>query len=156
MAHVLKHLLFSIFTFTVGGYFFYKGASMPKTASLFPNIVTGLVFLLSGAMVAKSLKEAREGSGKPAETDVSKQKLIVSRVILFTISIAMYIYLIPRIGYFIATPLFMTVTYLYLRAVGIIKALFISLCFSLFIYLLFVWFLKLPIPLGILEPLFEV
>lgn len=156
MVYVLKHLLFAIFTFLIGGYFFYKGASMPSSASLFPNIVAGLVFLLSGTMVARSLTEARHGRVKPAETEGGQQKLIVSRVILFTASIALYIYLIPRIGYFVATPLFMTVTYLYLRAVGLVKALLISLGFSIFIYFLFVWFLKLPIPMGILEPLFEV
>jgi len=156
LAYVLKHLLFAIFTFIIGGYFFYKGASMPSSASLFPNIVAGLVFLLSGAMVVRSLKEVRDGKGVPDKQEGAQQKPIISRVIFFTVSIALYIYLIPGIGYFIATPLFMTVAYLYLRAAGIMKAMIISLCFSLFIYFLFVWFLKLPIPLGILEPFFEV
>ena len=156
MVYVMKHLLFAMFTFLIGGYFFYKGASMPSSASLFPNIVAGLVFLLSGAMVVRSFTESRNGRVKPVETEEGQPKLIVSRVIFFTVSIAVYIYFIPRIGYFIATPLFMTVTYLYLRAVGLMKALLISLGFSLFIYFLFVWFLKLPIPMGILEPFFEV
>ena len=156
MGHVLKHSLFAVFTFILGGYFFFKGNSMPSSAALFPQLVAGLVFLFSGAMVFKSLKEAKNGAGEPAPQSCDEQKIHVPRVILFTALIALYIFLIPRIGYFVATPLFMVVTYMFLRAIGFFRAILVSLGFPVFIYVLFVWFLKLPIPMGLLERFFEV
>jgi putative tricarboxylic transport membrane protein len=156
LEHVLKHSLFAAFTVTIGAYFYFKGSTMPSSAALFPQIVAGLIFLLSGAMVLQSVRDVKNGTGEPAGDTSARQKVHVPRVILFTLSIAVYIYLIPRIGYFIATPLFMVVSYLYLKAAGFVRAILISLGFSVFIYFLFVWFLKLPIPMGLLERFFEV
>jgi hypothetical protein len=156
LGHVLKHGLFAVFTFILAGYFFFKGYSMPSSAALFPQLVAGLVFLLSGAMVFQSLREAKNRSGEPASGAAVEQKIHVPRVILFTALIALYIFLIPRIGYFVATPLFMVVMYMFLRAIGFFRAILISLGFSVFIYFLFIWFLKLPIPMGLLERFFEV
>jgi len=106
--------------------------------------------------VLQSVRDVKNGTGEPAGDTSAQQKIHVPRVILYTLSIAVYIYLIPRIGYFIATPLFMVVSYLYLKAAGFVRAMLISLGFSVFIYFLFVWFLKLPIPMGLLERFFEV
>ena len=78
-------------------------------------------------------------------------KINVQHVVVFVAAIAVYIYLIPILGYFIATPLYMVVMYAYLKAIGLLKSIIISVCFSAFIYALFVWFLKLPIPVGFLE-----
>ncbi len=129
---------------------------MPSSAALFPHLVAGLVFFFSGAMVFKSLNEAKTGQENPHPNLAMNKKIHVPRVILFTALIALYIFLIPRIGYFVATPLFMVVTYMFLRAIGFFRAILVSLGFSVFIYVLFVWFLKLPIPWGLLERFIEV
>ncbi len=56
-------------------------------------------------------------------------------------------------GYFPATALFMMLSFLLLRAAGFVKSLLITALFCGFIYALFVSFLKLPVPLGLLESL---
>ena len=153
MNYILKHVLFALFTCGLAGYFFFKASSMPRSASLFPQIVAGLIFLLSAAMVFKAAHDVRGSGGEDAGAPAGK--IHVARVVVFVALTAAYIFLIPRIGYFVVTPLFMLVMYTFLRALGIFKALVISVGFSVFIYFLFIWFLKLPIPMGLLEALFE-
>lgn len=151
MGHVLQHCLFALFTISLGGYFFIASLRMPRTASLFPKIIAALVIGLSLAMIAQAVSALRKK--KPTQEEIPTSKLEIARVAVAVALIATYIYLIPRIGYFVATPLFMVVSYAYLRAMSIRKAALVSLGFCVFIYLLFVWFLKLPIPMGYLEPL---
>jgi hypothetical protein len=47
----------------------------------------------------------------------------------------------------------MILGYVFLRAMGLVRAILVGVGFSIFIYFLFVWFLKLPIPMGCLESL---
>ena len=150
MGYALQHCLFAFFTLALGTYFFIAGSAMPRTASLFPKIMALLVVGLSLAMVVQAFSAARKQAKAP---EAPSPKLHILRTTVYIVLIAAYIFLIPRLGYFIATPLFMMVSYLYLRATGFLKALLISLGFCIFIYLLFVWFLKLPIPMGYLETL---
>lgn len=144
MSYFTKHLLFAAFTISVGLFFFISAQSMPSAASLFPQIISVLIFILSVLMVLN----ARSGSPETKSEPVS-----VKRVVIYAVLIAVYIGTTNYIGYFITTPLFMIISYLYLKAAGFFKALLISVAFSIFIYLLFVKFLNLPVPLGLLEPL---
>ncbi len=153
MGYLLKHSLFAVFTVGLGLYFFIKAFSMPSTAAHFPTIIAGLVFLLSASMVVEALRKVRRGGEAPGTTG-TEGKIQFTRVVTYVVLIAAYIFLIPRIGYFVVTPIFMILTYSYLRALGTFKVLLVSIGFSIFIYFLFVWFLKLPIPMGLLEPFF--
>jgi hypothetical protein len=91
----------------------------------------------------------RQTEGGEAET--SEGKIVAGRVAWYVCLMALYIFLISRVGYFIVTPLFMTISYMLLKAAGFVKAAAISVGFAIFIYALFVVFLKLPIPLGLME-----
>ena len=144
MSYFAKHLLFATFTISVGLFFFISAQSMPSAASLFPQIISILIFILSALMVYSSTK---------AVPGTKKAPVNVKRVVIYAALIAVYIAATDYVGYFITTPLFMIVSYLYLKATGFFKAFLISAAFSFFIYLLFVIFLNLPVPLGLLEPL---
>jgi hypothetical protein len=71
-----------------------------------------------------------------------------TRAVVFALLIFGYIVTIKPLGYFIVTPFFVIISYLYLKATKIRNILLIALGFTAFVYLLFVVFLKLPIPLG--------
>ncbi len=154
MGYLVQHVLFAVFTVGLGLYFFIKAFFMPSTAAHFPTIIASLVFILTASMVVEALRKVRRGSGVPI-SKAPEEKILVPRVVSYVALTAVYIFLIPRIGYFVATPIFMIISYSYLRALGTFKILLVSICFSIFIYFLFVWFLKLPIPMGLLEPFFE-
>ena len=154
LGYVLRHILFATFTIGLGGFFFLSASSMPTSASLFPKLVAVIVLLLSGSMIVQAFAKARN-SGTPEHAEEQEQPLHVVRVVVYVVLMVAYIFFIPRIGYFIATPLFMLLSYGWLRALGIARAFLLSIAFSVFIYALFVWFLKLPIPMGVLESLLE-
>jgi hypothetical protein len=102
----------------------------------------------------------RTARSREAKTDAEavglerEEKVIVGRVIWYVVMMALYIYFISSVGYFIVTPIFMLICYVLLKATSIPKAIAISAGFAIFIYFLFVSFLKLPIPLGLMESLF--
>lgn len=151
MSRTVKHYLFTLFSLGLSSFFFVASRSMPTSATLFPELMAGLIAVLSIAMAVNAYKESK--LTEEIDSKEENKKVDVVRVTVFLGLIALYVWLIPQVGYFIMTPLFMVVAYLYLRALGFFKAVFISLIFSAFIYGLFVKFLNLPIPMGWLEQL---
>ena len=145
MSYFMKHLLFSIFSFAFALFFYVEANSMVASARLFPQIVAVLVFVLSIVMAFNAWRAA------PPEA--SGTKINVKRLVTYALMLAVYIFTTEKVGYFITTPIFMIVSYLYLKAAGLVKAVLITAAFMVFVYLLFVQFLNLPVPLGLLEPL---
>jgi hypothetical protein len=140
------HYLFAAFTLGVSVFFFYSSGTLPRSAALLPKIVASLVAVFSVSMAVQAYKAgAAEKSGSPG------QKINVVRALCFAVMIGVYIYLIPVVGFFVMTPLYIFLVYMYLKAVKAWIALVISVVFSGFIYALFVSFLKLPVPLGLME-----
>jgi hypothetical protein len=154
VGYIVKHVLFAGFSLLLGAFFFIQASAMPTQAALFPKIIAAMVALLSVLMILSAVKEVRtmEKSVNVNEEQTEEEKINVLRVVVFMTLVIAYVYLIPKAGYFVMTPLFMLATYGYLRAMGPVKAVIISLVFSAFIYGLFVCFLNLPIPMGYLEP----
>lgn len=149
MGSVFKHYLFSAFAMMLAIFFFVEANDMPRQAALFPKLISGLVAVFSVLMAVNAYRDAKRAPVE--EANYGEGRVNVPRVVVFVGLVAAYIYLIPRVGYFIMTPLFILGTYIYLKAISPIKALVISLGFTAFIYGLFVSFLKLPIPMGFLE-----
>ena len=145
MSYFMQHVLFALFSFGVGLFFFFTAQSMPASARLFPQSVAALIFLLSFVMAFNARRSAPP-SGE-------KARINAVRVVTYSLMIAAYIAVTEKAGYFVTTPLFMIISYIYLRAAGLLKAILIAALFCGFIYLLFVRFLNLPVPLGLLEPL---
>ena len=73
------------------------------------------------------------------------------RAFVFTALIALYIFLLDKIGYFIVTPLFILIANYYLKSMSLKNSAIIAVLFSGFVYALFVVFLKIPIPMGLLK-----
>lgn len=149
MGYLRKHILFAIVPLIISAYFFGASMQMPHDAALLPQILAVLVAIFSVTMIFNAKKDAPQKDKESAENPPAK--INIQHVVVFVVAIAAYIYLIPVLGYFIATPLYMVMLYAYLKAIGLVKSIIISVCFSAFIYALFVWFLKLPIPVGYLE-----
>ena len=145
MSYFMKPLLFSVFAFAFALFFYVEASSMSASAGMFPKIVAGLVFILSVVMAFNAWRSA------PAEEN--RVKINVKRLVIYAAMLAVYIFTTETVGYFITTPVFMIVSYLFLKAAGFVKAVLITAAFMVFVYLLFVQFLNLPVPLGLLEPL---
>lgn len=142
--------------------FYYKTINMSESAAFLPRILIGLIILLSlGMMYEGYYKEKKNMKAKRriderSEEDEDKSEeetgvINIPRAIIFTVMIALYILLLKPVGYFVMTPIYIVSTYLFLKATKIKKMLFIAVGFTAFVYVVFVAFLKIPIPMGILQ-----
>lgn len=77
------------------------------------------------------------------------QKENLSRVVLLTIALGLYIFLTDIIGYTISTFLFLFTTILILKRYSIIKVLFSAALFTFILYGIFKLWLETPLPTGL-------
>ena len=141
--------------------FLNKAVKLPKTAGYLPKILIALVILLSILMVIEThfkeknnVKQKRridERSEEDEDSDDDKTPIDYKKAFLFGLMIAIYIFAMKPVGYFIVTPAFVIIAYRYLKSTSWKNTIIISVGFTLFVYLLFVLFLKLPVPMGILQ-----
>jgi uncharacterized membrane protein YidH (DUF202 family) len=123
--------------------FYYESLDLPKVAYQLPRRLTYLITILAIALIIESFYKYYQ------KTQEEQQgKIQLTRTVLFAGSIALYIFTIDLLGYFITTPLFIFGTMYFLKSTKVRNILLISVGFTLFVYLLFVRFLNLPIPLG--------
>ncbi len=147
----------AVFFCAVAGIFFIDTLDMVQAANELPRLLMILVVALSIGMVfesfTKSRKEALEGnaSNEGAVERPAFDKAGFVRLVLFVVFIAVYVLLLKPVGYFIVTPLFIVGAFLLLEATSLVVSILTSIGFSVFVYLLFVLFLHLPVPMGILS-----
>jgi putative tricarboxylic transport membrane protein len=117
---------------------FYEGWRYPADSRLFPLGL--LAFLMIGAIVM-IVRPAPASKGERGEP---------KKVLLTTLLCVAYVALVEVLGFYVATALFMAV---FMAMMGLRKpVIYIAAIVgvNLGIYLLFVWQLKVPVPIGIL------
>lgn len=117
---------------------FYEGWRYPAESRLFPLGL--LTFLMIGAIVM-IVRPAQASKGERGEP---------KKILLTTLLCIAYVALVEILGFFVSTVLFMTV---FMAMLGLRKPLIYIAAIvgvNLGLYLLFVWQLKVPIPIGIL------
>ena len=134
---------------------------LPRTAGFLPKILGVLVILLSILMVIEeyykeknAIKAKRRIDERSEEDDDPEENLVgidYKKAFIFGALIAAYIFTMKPIGYFIVTPLFIIIAYRYLKSTSWRNTILLSIGFTLFVYGLFVVFLKLPVPMGLLR-----
>ncbi len=133
---------------------------MSKAAYQLPRLVIILVVALLGMMIVERFflirKTARIEEPAPATEPIAETPEIPdgvvspARIAVFVVLLIAYVTTIKPLGYFIATPLFLVGIMAYLRATSLPRILLIAVCFTAFVYFLFVLFLNLPVPMGLL------
>ena len=150
MSRVQQEITFAVLVIALGIAFFYGTINMPPTAALFPRILAGMLIALAVLMLLQTGHRARARGEEEEKTPVNTTRLVV----FFALCVG-YVGSVDFLGYFFATPLFIIITYTYLRSLSFAKSVVCAALFSGFIYVLFVWFLHLPVPLGLLEKFLE-
>ncbi len=133
--------------------FITQSRKLTDSAAMLPMLLAWIIILLAGLMLLEAWREHRRAllSGKkPVVSPVN-----VPRVTIYLGMIVLYVVLVEPLGYFIATPVYIVVSYMFLRALGLLWSLAVALGFSALVYGLFVTILHLPVPLGLLEKLME-
>jgi len=117
---------------------FYEGWGYPPDSRMFPLGL--LTFLMIGAIVL-IVRSARASGGEEGNP---------KRVLQTTLLCLAYVVLVEVVGYFVSTALFMA---FFMAMMGIRKPLVYVAAIAgvnLGLYLLFVWQLKVPVPIGML------
>jgi putative tricarboxylic transport membrane protein len=148
MNDLVKYGIASILVSILAAIFYYYTLALPKAAYQLPRILIAVIVLLAIGMFLEAYRKyRREATGKEKKEDADKE-VNYKRATVFTLMIFAYILAIDPLGYFIVTPVFLIGILYYLKAIPMRYILIITVLFTVFVYLLFVKFLHLPIPLG--------
>lgn len=149
-----RDIILSIIIMLISVYVYFTGREFTKGAEVFPIFLSGAIFLLSTILLIKSVVnlqrqsvQTAEETGHEGEEKTLKGKLLPYIVFLM---IVVYVLLIPVIGFFTISTLFIIAILILL---GVRKVLYYILTLLILIggiYFLFVVQLKIPIPRGFL------
>ena len=167
MTVVLKHSIASTLVLALCVIFFLESLNYPESAARLPQILIIILAFLAILMLIESIVKYRksdtstvieeknklisklEGAHDEVNVVAKHEPIKVKRVLIFGTMIALYIFLLELLGYFILTPLFTFTALMYLKATNVVTAILLAVGFTVIIYVLFSIFLYVPIPLGI-------
>jgi len=165
MKKLIPYILFAAAVDAMAIVFLVDTTHMPRAAYQMPRIFIGLILLLSVLMVVEQavlMRKSGSGNGDGAASDAAADpppdadgagasaEVSLPRIAGFVLLIFCYIMTINPLGYFIATPAFLVATLVFLKSTRLPWIAAIAVGFTGFVYLLFVLFLHMPVPLGLL------
>lgn len=135
--------------FILEAFYFLLIKQLPPKAARYPYFVLGLMVFLTLLLAIntflikpKNLEEDREGE--------EKFKNVLYGQFFFIIALsAVYVILIDIIGFFVTTAIYLFASMRVLKS-NIKWSIVVSILFPIFLYLIFVSFLKVPVPKGFL------
>lgn len=137
-------ILISIGLIAILSVFASQISSVPAEAKGYPLFIMGLGYVLSIALLIRSVNRYRKEEKEP-KPDLKNQ---IVMVFVYIIMIAAYLYLINFCGYILATVIFMVVSLLYLRLPSKIALILISIITTVLLYYVFTRFLNVTLPRG--------
>ena len=134
--------------FILEAFYFILIKQLPPKAARYPYFVLGLMVFLTLLLAINTFlikpKNAEEEKGE----DQFKGNLYGQFFFVIALS-AVYVILIDIIGFFVTTAIYLFVTMVTLKS-NIKWSIVVSILFPVFLYLIFVSFLKVPVPKGFL------
>lgn len=130
--------------FILEAFYFILIKQLPPKAARYPYFVLGLMVFLTLLLAINTFII------KPKNTEEDKFKGNLYGQFFFVIVLsAVYVVLIDIIGFFVTTAIYLFVTMVILKS-NIKWSIVVSIVFPIFLYLVFVSFLKVPVPRGFL------
>lgn len=146
MAIWIGEILLSLVMIVFASAFIFMSSNFPVNvnpvdvgAAAFPKLMALMSIVLAMAIIARSYIKRNENNEAIVIEDVY-------RLVIGIFSLAVYLYIMPIIGYFITTPIYL----IFLMALQgnrkIIQMLSVSIGFTLFAYIIFFKILKVFLP----------
>ena len=133
--------------FILEAFYFLLIKQLPPKAARYPYFVLGLMVFLT-LLLAINTFLIKPKNTEDKEEDQFKGNLYGQFFLIMALS-AVYVILIDIIGFFVTTAIYLFVTMIILKS-NIKWSIVVSIVFPIFLYLVFVSFLKVPIPSGFL------
>ena len=134
--------------FILEAFYFILIKQLPAKAARYPYFVLGLMVFLTLLLAINTFLIKPKNSEEDKEEDQFKGNLYGQFFLIMALS-AVYVILIDIIGFFVTTAIYLFVTMVILKS-NIKWSIVVSIVFSIFLYLVFVSFLKVPVPRGFL------
>ncbi|PHI10651.1 tripartite tricarboxylate transporter TctB family protein [Fusobacterium polymorphum] len=134
--------------FILEAFYFLLIKQLPPKAARYPYFVLGLMVFLTLLLAINTFLIKPKNSEEDKEEDQFKGNLYGQFFLIMALS-AVYVILIDIIGFFITTAIYLFVTMVTLKS-SIKWSIVVSILFPVFLYLIFVSFLKVPVPKGFL------
>lgn len=128
-----------------------EASAYPITAGRLPDLLGIVIIILASAAIASVVwsrlrpDAANVSAETPSDTPTDLRSLAIGAS--FLALVILYALSITRIGYLIATPLFLAIPLAALRPIGLIPGTVTIVAVTAVIFGIFVWFLNLSIPL---------
>lgn len=134
--------------FILEAFYFLLIKQLPPKAARYPYFVLGLMIFLTLLLAINTFLIKPKNTEENKEEDQFKGNLYGQFFLVIALS-AIYVILIDIIGFFVTTAVYLFVTMLALKS-NIKWSIIVSILFPIFLYLIFVSFLKVPVPRGFL------
>ena len=134
--------------FILEAFYFLLIKQLPPKAARYPYFVLGLMVFLTLLLAIHTFLIKPKNTEENKEEDQFKGNLYGQFFLVIALS-AVYVILIDIIGFFVTTAVYLFVTMLALKS-NIKWSIIVSILFPIFLYLIFVSFLKVPVPKGFL------
>ena len=134
--------------FILEAFYFLLIKQLPPKAARYPYFVLGLMVFLTLLLAINTFLIKPKNSEEDKEEDQFKGNLYGQFFLIMALS-AIYVILIDIIGFFVTTAIYLFVTMVTLKS-SIKWSIVVSILFPVFLYLIFVSFLKVPVPKGFL------
>ncbi|WDF24934.1 tripartite tricarboxylate transporter TctB family protein [Fusobacterium nucleatum] len=134
--------------FILEAFYFLLIKQLPPKAARYPYFVLGLMVFLTLLLAINTFIIKPKNAEEDKEEDQFKGNLYGQFFLIMALS-AVYVILIDIIGFFVTTAIYLFVTMVTLKS-SIKWSIVVSILFPVFLYLIFVSFLKVPVPKGFL------
>ena len=134
--------------FILEAFYFLLIKQLPPKAARYPYFVLGLMVFLTLLLAIHTFLIKPKNTEENKEEDQFKGNLYGQFFLVIALS-TVYVILIDIIGFFVTTAIYLFVTMLALKS-NIKWSIVVSILFPIFLYLIFVSFLKVPVPRGFL------
>ena len=134
--------------FILEAFYFLLIKQLPPKAARYPYFVLGLMVFLTLLLAINTFLIKPKNAEEDKEEDQFKGNLYGQFFLIMALS-AVYVILIDIIGFFVTTAIYLFVTMVALKS-SVKWSIVVSILFPIFLYLIFVSFLKVPVPKGFL------
>ena len=156
----MPYILVALSAWALSALFYKTSLTMPPAAYHMPQILAFLVSVLAVLMVVDVFLFKRRSKNEE-KVDITADTapyiggffdgVNMVRTGAFMVMVVLYILLLESVGYFIMTPLFLLGALSLLRGTRLWIIVVISVVAPLIVYSIFVTFLDLPMPMGLMK-----
>ena len=135
--------------FILEAFYFLLIKQLPPKAARYPYFVLGLMAFLTLLLAINTFIIKPKNAEEDKEEEDKFKGNLYGQFFFVVVLSAVYVILIDIIGFFVTTAIYLFVTMVALKS-SVKWSIVVSILFPIFLYLIFVSFLKVPVPKGFL------